>query len=242
MEKIKNDINTGQQIFDNVPNIIQPDWAGLVLSRFDQFLEKVPDEIIELYEIIDDSERWRDAHKQFSKIRNLTLKNNNPQFEIYLLLAECIAKITYNSSGLPAPFDSDSGFYIPSLALKFSDTLSNKYLNEEVKATILIFNKNKEVNNKLAKDLIIHKKIDDILWNDWDPIGINGSSPRDEYSVYVAGLFKLKKENADRMKIGKRLLELETNSMGMNGNLDNCLIVADKILNVLKLEFKTLYN
>jgi hypothetical protein len=232
MEKMKNDINVGQQIFDNVPNIVQPDWARLILSRFDQFLEKVPNEIIELYEIIDNAEKWQDAHEQFSKIRNLTLKNNNSDFELYLLLAEKVAKITYNSSGLPAPFDSNSGFYIPSLALKFSDTFSDEYLNEEVKKTILIFNRNKGVNNNNAKDLIIYKKLDDILWNDWDPIGINDSAPRDEYSGYVAGIFKLKKENADRIKIGKRLLELETNSMGVRGNLDNCLIVADKILNV----------
>ncbi|PNW24848.1 hypothetical protein [Formosa algae] len=232
MKKIKTDINVGQQIFDNVPKIVQPDWARLILSRFDKFLEKVPNEIIELYEIIDNSEKWKDAHKQFGKIRNLTLKNINSDFEIYLLLAEKVAKITYNSSGLPAPFDSNSGFYIPSLALKFSDTFSDEFLNEEVKTTILIFNRNKGVNNKNAKDLIIYKKLDDILWNDWDPIGINNSASRDEYSGYVTGIFKLKKENADRMKIGKRLLELETNSMGMRGNLNNCLIVADKILNV----------
>lgn len=230
MEKIKTDISVGQQIFNNVPNIVQPNWAGLILSRFDQLLEKVPSEIVELYEIIDNSEKWKDAHKQFNKIRNLTLQNNNSDFDIYLLLAEKIAKITYNSSGLPTPFDSDNGFYIPSLALKFSATFSDKYLDEEVKSTILIFNRNKRINNKLAKDLIIYKKLDDILWNDWNPIGINDSASRDEYSVYVQGVFKLKKENADRMKIGKRLLELETNSMGMKGDLDNCLIVADKIL------------
>ena len=234
MDKIKTDVNIGQQIFDNVPSIVQPNWASLILSRFDRHLEKVPIEIIELYEIIDDSQKWKDTHKQFGAIRNLTLKNKNADFEIYLLLAECIAKITYNSSGLTAPFDSDSGFYIPSLALKFSDTISDEYLSEEVKATILIFNRNKGAKKSVqsAKDLITYKKIDDILWNDWDPIGINDVAPRDEYSGYVTGIFKLKKEGADRIKIGKRLLELETNSMGMPSNLDECLIVADKILAV----------
>ncbi len=232
MEKIKTDINVGQQIFDNVPNIVQPAWAGLILSRFDKHIEKVPSEIIRLYEIIDDSEKWKDAHKQFSKIRNLTLKNKDADFEIYLMLAECIAKITYNASGLPAPFDSDSGFYIPRLALKFADTISDEHLSQEVKETILIFNRNKKLKKNIqsAKDLITYKKIDDILWYDWDPIGINDVAPRDEYSGYVTGLFNLKKEGADRIKIGKRLLELETNSMGIPSNLEECLIVADKIL------------
>lgn len=234
MEKIKTDINVGQQIFDNVPNLVRPDWAGLILSRFDKNIKKVSSQIVRLYEIIEDSHKWKDAHQQFTEIRKLNLINKDSDFGIYLRLAECVAKITYNSSGLPAPFDSDSGLYIPSLALKFSDTISDEYLNEEVKATILIFNRNKGIkkNIKLAKDLITHKKVDDILWNDWDPIGINDVAPRDEYSGYVAGILKLKKEGADRIKIGKRLLELETNSIGMSSNLNECLIVADKILAV----------
>ncbi|MDC1161881.1 hypothetical protein OAT18_00410 [Tenacibaculum sp.] len=234
MEKIKTDINVGQQILDNVPNSVQPEWAGLILSRFDRHIEKVPNEVIDLYEIIKNPERWKDAHEQFTSIRRLNLKNENTEFEIYLCLAECIAKITYNASELPAPFDADSGFYIPRLALKFADTISDEYLSQEVKDTILIFNRNKGIKKNIqsAKDLITYKKIDDILWNDWDPIGINDVAPRDEYSGYVTGLFNLKKEGADRIKIGKRLLELETNSMGIPSNLDECLIVADKIIAV----------
>jgi len=232
MNKIKTDINIGQQIFDNVPNIVRPDWAGLILSRFDRHIEKVPNEIIELYEIIADSEKWKEAHEQFTALRKLNLKNENLEFEIYLNLAELIAKITYNESGLPAPFDSDSGFHIPRLALQFADTISDEYLNQEVKETILIFNRNKGIKKsiKSAKDLIIFKKIDDILWYDWDPIGINDVAPRDEYTGYVSGILNLKKEGSDRIKIGKRLLDLETNTIGMPSNLEKCLFVADKIL------------
>jgi len=232
MENIKTDINIGQEIFDNVPDSLKPEWAALILSRFDRHLDRVPNEIIGLYDIIENSKKWKDAHDQFSAIRKLNLKNENPDFEIYLCLAECIAKITYNSSGLPAPFDVDSGFYIPQLALKFADTISDEYLSQEVKDTILILHINKALkkNIKAAKDLIIQKKIDDILWNDWDPIGINDVAPRDEYSGYVVNIFNLKKEGADRIKIGKRLFELETNSIGMPGNLDVCLNIADKIL------------
>ena len=234
MEKIKTDINVGQQIFDNVPSAVRPDWAGLILKRFDRHIDNLPIEIVGLYEIIEDSKKWKEAHEQFTAIRKLNLKNTNSEFEIYLCLAECIAKITYNASGLPAPFDSDSGFYIPRLALKFADTIADEYLNQEVKATILIFNRNKGIKKsiKSAKDLISFKKIDDILWYDWDPIGINDVAPRDEYSGYVAGIFKLRKEGADRIKIGKRLLDLEINTIGMPGNLEECLIIADKILAV----------
>ena len=31
----------------------------------------------------------------------------------------------------------------------------------------------------------IHRTISEILWIDWDPIGINDLAPRDEYDDYV---------------------------------------------------------
>jgi hypothetical protein len=33
----------------------------------------------------------------------------------------------------------------------------------------------------------LHKIIDEILWNDWDPIGVNeyGEDARDEYQSYL---------------------------------------------------------
>lgn len=27
----------------------------------------------------------------------------------------------------------------------------------------------------------LYKAIDEVLWNDWDPIGVNDIAPRDEY-------------------------------------------------------------
>ncbi len=89
--------NVGQQIFDNVPSIVQPDWAGLILSRFDKHIEKVPNEIIGLYEIIEDSEKWKDAHKQFSAIRNLTLKTSSYE-QLYYACSK--PKVKYLARGL----------------------------------------------------------------------------------------------------------------------------------------------
>jgi hypothetical protein len=54
----------------------------------------------------------------------LTDFNNDFRPESFLLLAETIAKVTYNASGQPAPFDFGSGWYIPSLA--FQTALSFK--------------------------------------------------------------------------------------------------------------------
>ena len=231
---ISTNIEIGKQIFDNVPNEIKPGWAGLILSRFDNYIKNVPKAIIDLYPIIDNQERWKEAHNQFSAIRQFSLDNENFEPRGYLQLAELVAKITYNASGQPAPFDNDSGWYISSLALKVVLYFNDARLEDEIKSSILIFNRNKKFKDNLgaAKDFIVYKKIDDILWFDWDPIGINDIAPRDEYQSYVPEIFNLKKSGADREVIAKRLLELETITIGMGSTIENCLTIADKIISV----------
>ena len=230
---IKTNIKIGQQIFENLPNDIRPGWAGLVLSRFDHYIKDIPSSILELYSIIDNKDRWKEAHEQFTKIRVFGLENKNYEPESYLRLAELVAKVTYNASGQSAPFDSDSGHYIASLALKATEHFDDNRLEEEVKSTILLFNRNKKFKDSLtaAKDFLLYKKIDDILWFDWDPIGVNDLAPRDEYQSYVPEIFGLVKAKADRQEIASRLHKLETENMGMSGTIEKCLTIADKTLN-----------
>ncbi len=228
---IKTNIEIGRQIFENIPDEIKPGWAGLILSRFDNYIKNVPTEVKEIYTIIDNKDRWADAHEQFTKIRRLLLNNKDYEPESYLLLAEMVAKVTYNSSGQPAPFDKDIGWHIASLALTTAEYLDDD-LEEDVKSVILIFNRNKELKTNLiaAKDFLIYKKIDDILWYDWDPIGVNDMAPRDEYQSYVPRIFRLKKSGAGKQEIANLLLKLETQTMGMGGTMENCLLIADKII------------
>jgi hypothetical protein len=229
---IKTNIEIGQQVFENLPNDIKPGWAGLILSRFDNYIKNIPVTIKELYPIIDNKDRWQEAHGQFNKIRRFLLDNKNYQPETYLLLAELVAKVTYNASGELAPFDNDSGHYIPSLALKATEHFDDNRLEEEVTSAILLFSRNKKFKDNLtaAKDFLLYKKIDDIIWFDWDPIGVKDIAPRDEYQSYVPEIFRLVKSNADSQQIANRLFKLETENMGMSGTLEKCLIIADKIL------------
>jgi hypothetical protein len=231
---IKTNIEIGLQVFENIPNDIRPGWAGLILSRFDNYIKNIPASITEIYSIIDTKDRWKEAHGQFNKIRRFLLDNKNYQPETYLLLAELVAKVTYNASGEPAPFDNDSGHHIPSLALKATEYFEDNILEEEVTSTILLFSRNKKLKDNLtaAKDFLLYRKIDDILWLEWDPIGVNDTAPRDEYQSYVPEIFKLLKSNADRQEIANKLLKFETENMGMGGTLANCLTIADKILKV----------
>lgn len=229
---IKINIETGQEIFEDLPNDIRPAWAGFILSRFDYYLKNIPSCVLDLYQIINHEERWKEAHEQFSKIREFALANKNYKPDIYLSLAELVAKVTYNASYGPAPFDYDSGHYIPAFALNVSEYFKDERLEEEVKSAIFIFRQNKKLkdNLRIAKDLFLYKKIDDILWFDWDPIGIKDIGPRDEYQSYVPEIFGLVNSDADRQEIANKLHQFETENIGMSGTIDNCLRIADKLL------------
>ena len=85
--------------------------------------------------------------------------------------------------------------------------------------------KNEEPSN-------LYEAIDLILWNDWDPIGINDIAPRDEYQRYTPTIFKLKTSGVDKETIAKTLHQIETISIGVLGNLEHCRQVADKIINL----------
>jgi len=85
--------------------------------------------------------------------------------------------------------------------------------------------KNEEPSN-------LYEAIDLILWNDWDPIGINDMAPRDEYQSYTPTIFKLKTSGADKETIAKTLHEIETVTIGVIGNIEHCRQVAAKIINL----------
>jgi hypothetical protein len=55
----------------------------------------------------------------------------------------------------------------------------------------------------------VKQQIDRILWEVWDPIGVNKISPaRDEYSGYVNGVFKLLTSGASDEEISQHLLTI----------------------------------
>lgn len=78
----------------------------------------------------------------------------------------------------------------------------------------------------------LYQAVDLILWNDWDPIGINDIAPRDEYKGYTPTIFKLKTNGADKEAIAKTLHEIETVTIGVVGNIEHCRQVAEKIINL----------
>jgi len=77
----------------------------------------------------------------------------------------------------------------------------------------------------------IYEQIDEILWKDWDPIGVNDIEDiRDEYQSYTAQIFRLTIQGADKTNIAEHLYKIETINMGMKGNKKHCEKIAQKII------------
>jgi hypothetical protein len=79
------------------------------------------------------------------------------------------------------------------------------------------------------------KAIDEILWNDWDPIGVNDiEEARDEYSSYALQIFGLKIHKADKAAIADMLYKFELDNMEV-ATLDSkkhCEEIAQKIIDI----------
>ena len=76
----------------------------------------------------------------------------------------------------------------------------------------------------------LYKIIDEILWEDWDPIGVNDhKSARDEYQSYLPQVFRLAIEDVKVSEIAECLDEIVTESIGLQSNLQHCTKIAKLI-------------
>ncbi len=83
----------------------------------------------------------------------------------------------------------------------------------------------------------LFKEIDEILWKEWDPIGVNEfEDARNEYLDYVTILLDLKIKNTSRKIIAETLHGIEKDYMDLKGDISKCKKVAEKIF---KLNIKT---
>ena len=94
----------------------------------------------------------------------------------------------------------------------------------------------RSVKSEHLEDRLKHafNQIAEILWNDWDPIGVNGiSAARDEYHSYVWKVVDFKLKGVDSDVIAQYLFQIETGHMGLTGNLENCRRVSQIIMNLV---------
>ena len=86
----------------------------------------------------------------------------------------------------------------------------------------------------INKQTYKHQLVDEILWNDWDPIRVNNvPEARDEYRSYVSKIVAFKTAGAQCETIAQYLFQIETDQMGLNGNLENCRRVSQIIISLV---------
>lgn len=81
------------------------------------------------------------------------------------------------------------------------------------------------------KQLELYQGIDEILWKDWDPIGIHGDTDaRDEYYSYLPTVFNMALNNASTNEIAQYLHKVADESMGLMSNINSHMAIAEKII------------
>jgi hypothetical protein len=62
------------------------------------------------------------------------------------------------------------------------------------------------------------KQIHDVLWYDWDPIGINDSGPDNEYDYYIGGIYRILSGNPTESELMEYLYKIVTDTMGLSSH------------------------
>lgn len=87
----------------------------------------------------------------------------------------------------------------------------------------------------VADQSALWKKIDKVLWEDWDPIGVNDyGGPDDEYRSYVPSILKLLMEGQSIDMIAQKLDEHASISMGLIPDKIHSKEVAGKLIAIMK--------
>ena len=119
-------------------------------------------------------------------------------------------------------------------AIKLIKTLNKlfQYLNDSelvvihyIESALTMFYYEDQLKNhlKTKEDILKFKIIDEIFWNDWDPLNLNGSSARHEYYRYIPEVIQIMNHNlsvenlySHFEKIYKYQFELEIDTIKIN--------------------------
>jgi hypothetical protein len=74
----------------------------------------------------------------------------------------------------------------------------------------------------------LYKAINVVLWTDWDPIGCG--VPEDEYDSYVPRILGMLIGKVDKHRLAQHLHTLETVDMGLSGNMERNMRIAERLL------------
>jgi hypothetical protein len=113
-------IKAGRLIFERLPREIQPKWAAEILKAVVGRSGATSPEIERIIEMARNPAEWSKGHDAFSAARTQVLKLDRMSSKSSadnllhhnLLLAELVAKVTYNATYPNDGFDEDSGWWV----------------------------------------------------------------------------------------------------------------------------------
>jgi hypothetical protein len=83
----------------------------------------------------------------------------------------------------------------------------------------------------MVKQSKVYEEVDRILWEDWDPIGVNElGGPDDEYRGYVPSIVKRLLNGGDEHNVSKLLHQHANGSMGLSTKIEYHKQTARKLL------------
>jgi uncharacterized protein YuzE len=109
-------VGAGLLVFDAIPRDRWPTWGASALIKAYPGPTVIA-EIDELLDISRDRSRWFEARRSFNDLRKLTLQSDQlheatAEYALLLQVGENVAKIVYNASGGPAPYDYEAGYRV----------------------------------------------------------------------------------------------------------------------------------
>ena len=77
----------------------------------------------------------------------------------------------------------------------------------------------------------IQDAIREVLYREWDPIGVCGSGPKNEYDAYIGGIYRVLVSKPAREVVAGELKKIERENMGFDQVEEEALLgVADRLL------------
>jgi hypothetical protein len=87
-----------------------------------------------------------------------------------------------------------------------------------------------------SKEIELYKRVDEILFYEWDPIGVSSSIfdswARDEYYPYLPKVFKLVMKGCSVESIAAYLTDVSTKNMGLSRRELHDIKIAKMLLKV----------
>jgi len=89
----------------------------------------------------------------------------------------------------------------------------------------------KNMNHKMSpQQAELFKRIDEILFYIWDPIGVNSTAcARDEYYSYVPVIYSIAQKKNCENEIAETLNSIQTIRIGLGSGLEHCKFTAEQI-------------